>query len=964
MQLSELAGASALDLLPYGVLLLDGSNRVVDVNPAGGKLLHQTKTQLLSQHISQILPLPPSTPLNTPFELTLIQKKQAITLQLQRISYTTGQLITFHEVTAYTQTIADLTQQEQTLIDLVAFTRSTAQGKNLYGVLQNAIKGTIRLTQAETGSLVLLDSDHDLAQSILMRGEEIIDEDMGFLRTVVKEGLVSWIITHHQPVLIHDTLEDERWLPSGPVASRTVLSAPILYQGTLLGVLTLIHSKPNQFSGKQLGLIQVATDQVAVILQNAQLYEAERQFSAQRDKLYQFLKTVGQTLQLKEMAERAVELLAELTGWPTIEIYSPTETANGLELLASRSFAMTKETGSLTTSKNLAFRAFQTRKIQTIPHDIAPGTLYSHYQALALPLQLGGHLCGVFSAVTYATIPFDKNEVLLAKAMSEALALALRNAQLYESAQQQLYEQTVLHQAISSITSTLDVSTILTQVAQHIAQAFKLTSAYIYSYEPATTTSTLLAEYISPLANEKEAVSDYGHVYQLDHSFPTVNALVSTNKIGAIHSDSSDLTPTERQHLTIFGGKSCLIIPMKTSQEVIAYAVLWEGRRKQIFSETAITLAQTMTQQATIVLQNAQLFQSIAEERGHLEALILSSEDGIVLIGLDAQIRIVNQNALTMLRLSGTPQAWQNKHLISALWPMKVGASEAVKTIIAGMREVVTGHEPPSQGEFVADNDTIHWSSRVVNNGLEPIGRLVLLRDITKLRLAEKVRTDLTRTMVHDLQSPMSTAHTSLDFVIDLDGQNLSQTSQRFLDIAKNNISKAGQLVNSILDISRLERGVVPLDRQLFSIGELFESIATNFSPLALNKEIAIVTELEPGLITWSDWGLTERVLYNLVDNSLKFTPTMGQITIRARAVDEAIYVSIQDTGSGIPVPLQARIFDTFVTGSQKERGSGLGLAYCRLAVEAHGQQIWIENSSPAGTTFTFTLPTPPETIP
>jgi signal transduction histidine kinase len=134
--------------------------------------------------------------------------------------------------------------------------------------------------------------------------------------------------------------------------------------------------------------------------------------------------------------------------------------------------------------------------------------------------------------------------------------------------------------------------------------------------------------------------------------------------------------------------------------------------------------------------------------------------------------------------------------------------------------------------------------------------------------------------------------------------------------------------------------------------------------PLAEEKCIEIQTSLTTDAAAWADKSLIERVFQILVGNALIFTPEGGtvQVVVETRETDKGLrqHVSIKDSGSGIPPEIRERLFQKFTTGSQQQRGSGLGLAFCKMAVEAHGEHIWVEDSSSEGTTFTFTLPLPP----
>jgi signal transduction histidine kinase len=132
--------------------------------------------------------------------------------------------------------------------------------------------------------------------------------------------------------------------------------------------------------------------------------------------------------------------------------------------------------------------------------------------------------------------------------------------------------------------------------------------------------------------------------------------------------------------------------------------------------------------------------------------------------------------------------------------------------------------------------------------------------------------------------------------------------------------------------------------------------------------------------LAWADAELIERVLQNLIDNAIKFTPTGGVVRVTAK-VDTGppprvgkelgeraeehprLLVSVSDTGSGIPPEIQGQLFKKFITGAQEGRGNGLGLAFCKMVIEAHGGRIWVERTSESGTTFTFTLPLAPASV-
>jgi signal transduction histidine kinase len=183
------------------------------------------------------------------------------------------------------------------------------------------------------------------------------------------------------------------------------------------------------------------------------------------------------------------------------------------------------------------------------------------------------------------------------------------------------------------------------------------------------------------------------------------------------------------------------------------------------------------------------------------------------------------------------------------------------------------------------------------------------------------------------------------------------------------------ELVNAILDVNRLESGRLTLDRQPVALGGLVQNVVEWLLSRLDDKQINLALDINETLPSVSaDEEMLGRVLQNLLDNAIKFTPPHGAITVRAQPLpaespaDEAaedeeqqdrVCVSVIDTGPGIPADIRDRVFDKFTTGGAEEGGSGLGLYFCKIVLEAHGESIWVDAPADeeAGTAFHFTLP-------
>jgi signal transduction histidine kinase len=232
-----------------------------------------------------------------------------------------------------------------------------------------------------------------------------------------------------------------------------------------------------------------------------------------------------------------------------------------------------------------------------------------------------------------------------------------------------------------------------------------------------------------------------------------------------------------------------------------------------------------------------------------------------------------------------------------------------------------------------------------------------------RLRESEHLRQSLTDMVVHDLRNPMTALMGVLD-ILRMDQDRLSPELQTLLQDARHSGETLLRLVDELLDISRMEAGKLEPNLQAVEVEDLLTKEA---------KSVRVITEMEKqhlqikveksvGMIQ-CDPDLISRVVANLLSNAIKHTPRDGVIQLRAQRTGDQITISVTDTGIGIPSEYHATIFDKFTQVKSQNpirRGTGLGLAFCKMAIEAHGGHIWVESEVGEGSTFSFTLPLVP----
>ncbi|MBN1681073.1 MAG: cyclic nucleotide-binding domain-containing protein [Anaerolineae bacterium] len=228
----------------------------------------------------------------------------------------------------------------------------------------------------------------------------------------------------------------------------------------------------------------------------------------------------------------------------------------------------------------------------------------------------------------------------------------------------------------------------------------------------------------------------------------------------------------------------------------------------------------------------------------------------------------------------------------------------------------------------------------------------------------QQIREETADLIVHDLRNPLGSIQGVLSMFEMVLPPDILEENRQLLDIALGSSQKMQRLVDTLLDVAKLETGETQLSVKPIAIGELIQAVLDQQSVLLKAREInmrSIVAADLPAVVM--DYEMMERVLANLTDNAMKYTPQDGMVTIAAEQIEHEVFISVTDTGSGIPEGERERIFERFaqVAGDRPvkgRRGFGLGLTFCRLAVEAHGGRIWVEaGPDDIGSRFVFTLP-------
>jgi signal transduction histidine kinase len=259
------------------------------------------------------------------------------------------------------------------------------------------------------------------------------------------------------------------------------------------------------------------------------------------------------------------------------------------------------------------------------------------------------------------------------------------------------------------------------------------------------------------------------------------------------------------------------------------------------------------------------------------------------------------------------------------------------------------------------------YRQRVVTTSRDEVGQLAVAfnRMSSELESLERVRRDLVANVSHELKTPISALRAHLENLLD----GVEQPNPETLEVMLAQSERLGRLVDQLLELSRLESGDLPLHREQVRLRPLIARVLSEIEVTRADRDVELEQEVSEDLPpVFADAERVHQVLFNLLDNAVRFTPSGGQVRVTASRQNGTVDVAVQDTGPGIAPEHLPRVFERFyrvdTARSRDEGGTGIGLAIARSVVEAHGGRIWAESEPGRGSRFTFELPVAPATGP
>jgi PAS domain S-box-containing protein len=520
-----------------------------------------------------------------------------------------------------------------------------------------------------------------------------------------------------------------------------------------------------------------------------------------------------------------------------------------------------------------------------------------------------------------------------------------------------LNELSTLLQTSAEVLSSLDSKIVLNRILEQVERLMDIEMCTIVAYDE--NSGVFRAQASRGLSKR------YTQQLEINPSEPQSISLRAIRTGEPIQISDTEQDPSFkafRPRARSEGYRSILAAPLIT-QHAPPSALLVYRPDAHFFNKREITLLTNFANHAAMAIENATLYarsdMRLQEQTRRLEALIQSLQDGLLLEDLHGKILYANRRicelvGLSLEEISGA----QIAQLIERLLSQSVDSQQARK----GVENALEGQGPRQVEITVKASSGIRYlrlsAFDVTDSRGMPIGRGQILRDVTRNREIDRMKSSLVSTVSHELRTPLAAIKGYATTLLAEDVEWDEITQREFLEIISNETDRLSNLVSDLLDISRIEAGNLIVSRQECDLEELIIRAAHRAHP---NPDGCLQLELSDGLPPiFADPQRIESVIRNLIENAAKYAGVTSPVHIKAEVQNGAIIVRVEDQGPGIPAEESERIFDSFYrleSGlTRSTPGAGLGLAICQGFVHAHGGDIWLE-PRPSGACIAFSLP-------
>lgn len=790
------------------------------------------------------------------------------------------------------------------------------------------------------------------------------------------KGLAGHVLRRRAPLRTNDYMEEcarqgiEPIRPGDFPVTLAWMGIPMIANDRIVGLICVSNRhEMHAYRDEHLNLLATIGAQAAVAIENARLYQRTERQARQLAILNQIGRSITSSLDPEKVPSLIIEQVCDLLNVEEGSLLLADEESGELVFAYT-----TGPVGSTLLGQRLprgvgfagyVMSAGESVIVNDVQRDARfyrgtdRSTGYTTRTLLAVPLRAVGGVQGVIEVLNRRDgEQFTEEDCTLLEAVADQAVIALENARRFAQVDQALARRAqelarsndLLQHNLRSLTALNALGLAINSALRSAYEIFGMTASGVVELSGALGARVLMQD-------GDELVS----AVEIGRSLPDI----------PVESVARNVLLTGRPETTLVDAgpaRAVLTVPLRATQRNLgALCVYYANDLPGAPDQETIVLFAT---QAAVAVESLDLFTAVRDARDQMASILSSIREGIVLIDPDGLLALANEALRRICMLPATALESASLETFLRTWEQTAEYAPEEWTQLRRALDMVTrGQELFASGELNttrAGVPSVQWAALTARgSGGSDVGVLLVLRDISEAKEAERLRQDLTNMIIHDLRSPLSSVMASIELLMRGISGELNASQRHVLNIASTSSVQMLDMVNTLLDISRLEDGHMPLDLGEVRVTPLVERAADRLVSLARERNVRIESDLAPDLpLVRADPELVVRVLQNLLANAIKFSSRGARVRFHAFAQRKAdvdsqpmLCIAVSDQGVGIARKDQEKIFAKFGQVGERRGGSGLGLTFCKLAVEAHGGDIWVESTPGTGSTFFFTLP-------
>jgi GAF domain-containing protein/DNA-binding response OmpR family regulator/nitrogen-specific signal transduction histidine kinase/HAMP domain-containing protein len=864
-----------------------------------------------------------------------------------------------------------------TLREVAAVVNSTLSVDQVIEAILDQLR---RVVPYDSATVQVLSGDHLIITG--GRGWDNIQDVLGLAFPVAGDNPNAVVVRTRAPYIVPDTQAAHAAFRESPHNHiRSWLGIPLLFGDNLLGMIALDSVELDHYTQEHAQLALTFANQVALALQNAQLFEQAHQYADQLRVINEVGVEITSILNVDQLIARISQLVEDSFGYYAniglieddyLVLRGRGDHGNGGGRRSAYSETYRLRVGEEGITGWVAASG-QTIVVPDITQD--PRYLTGPQQErgpdrgvtrseVAIPLKVQDRIIGVFDVQSDAPEGFTESDVLVLQSLANQVAVAIANAQLFEHVSQlgQELEQRVqertealaktledltlerdrvetLYRITRELSASLDLDRVLAEALSLINRAVGVSHGSIMLLESGT--GNLI--YRAALGRSK-GLPRGGIITRYCRGVGLGGWVIETRESVIVPDVTQDPRWIPDETMPTPERKSAIAVPLTAGEDVLGVLLLFHPE-VGYFTPDHLKLVSAAATQVATAINNAELYQLITDQAERLglmlrtqkaeaakhQAIVEGIADGVLVLDTNRYVVLINPAAARILGMKDA-SAVEGQHIREILKQAEspvdqVLARQLYDKLMTGIEHFST-LEPSQDSPVSGLGFRLEAEEKVIVVNLSPVslgsGELpslvTVLRDVSREAEVERLKNEFISTVSHELRTPMTSIKGYTDLLVSEKVGTLSEQQRRFVHVIKSNADRLTALVNDILDISRIETGRIKLKITSIDLVKLIDDMADNFQGRMVEKSLELMLDLPSTLPpVRADEARVVQILENLTSNAWKYTPEGGKVTVRARVVDGFVQVDVVDTGIGIAQRDLTHIFDRFYRTEQAE---------------------------------------------